>query len=181
MKHFGIAWVLALLMSVTGIAGAAQPAGYADEERDWGVAPTKDYRVTEYHAPTPKTVPGVRTVTTAELKALMEQPQMTYVIDVLGGMIHTTIARSFWLSGAGAGDMPPEEHKRFVAALAKFAGGDKARPMAFFCSSAQCWLSYNAAMRAANAGYTNIMWYRGGIDAWRAAELPVTQSDPFAW
>lgn len=181
MKHLHLAMLFVTALTCGAAAYAGEAAVYADEDRDWGVAPTKQFRVTEYHAPTPKSVPGGKVVTTAELKAIMDQPTMTYVIDVLGGMIHTTVARSFWLPGAGAGDLDADEQKRFLAAIAKFAGGDKARPMVFFCSSAQCWLSYNAAMRAAAAGYTNVMWYRGGIDAWRAADLPVTQSDPFAW
>ena len=38
-------------------------------------------------------------------------------------------------------------------------------------------MSYNAALRAINAGYTNVKWYRGGIEAWKAAGLP-TQPAP---
>ncbi len=38
--------------------------------------------------------------------------------------------------------------------------------------SRECWVSYNAALRAINAGYTNVLWYRGGIEAWKAAGLP---------
>ncbi len=30
-------------------------------------------------------------------------------------------------------------------------------------------------------GYANVMWYRGGIAAWRVAGNPMTQSDPFFW
>jgi hypothetical protein len=33
-------------------------------------------------------------------------------------------------------------------------------------------MSYNAALRAINAGYTNVLWYRGGIEAWKMAGLP---------
>ncbi|MND08271.1 hypothetical protein D3C83_307850 [compost metagenome] len=51
----------------------------------------------------------------------------------------------------------------------------------FFCVDTECWLSYNAALRAIRLGYSNVMWYRGGISAWSAAELPMAQSDPFFW
>jgi len=78
--------------------------------------------------------------------------------------------------------------KSLIAALstalivqAAFAGGDKSRPMVFYCVDAECWLSYNAALRAIKLGYTNVMWYRGGVAAWRTAELPMAQSDPFFW
>ncbi|MNC93085.1 hypothetical protein D3C83_96330 [compost metagenome] len=77
--------------------------------------------------------------------------------------------------------MSKDEEARFAKALAAFAGGDKGRAMVFFCVDTECWLSYNAALRAIALGYTNVMWYRGGIAAWRTAELPMAQSDPFFW
>ncbi|HXF67506.1 MAG TPA: rhodanese-like domain-containing protein [Burkholderiales bacterium] len=162
-------------------AQPSPPAAYAEEDRDWGVAPTTRLRTAEYHAPTPRTIPGGRVVSTAELSRMVEQDPRPYLIDVLGGGVHRTLAGAFWMIGAGAGDMSPEEEARFLKALAAFAGGDKGRPMVFFCVDAQCWLSYNAALRAIAAGYTNVMWYRGGIAAWRAAGLPMAQSDPFFW
>jgi rhodanese-related sulfurtransferase len=53
--------------------------------------------------------------------------------------------------------------------------------MVFYCVDSECWLSYNAALRAIALGYTNVMWYRGGIASWRTAEGPMAQSDPFFW
>ncbi len=51
---------------------------------------------------------------------------------------------------------------------------DKATPVVFYCMGSQSWHSANAAMRALRAGYTNVLWYRGGIQAWQAAGLPTT-------
>jgi PQQ-dependent catabolism-associated CXXCW motif protein len=45
--------------------------------------------------------------------------------------------------------------------------GRKDMPLVFYCQSPQCWMSYNAALRAINAGFTNVLWYRGGVEAWR--------------
>lgn len=174
---------LGLLLG-SGVALAqspAKPGGHGDETRDWGVPPTAQLRTSNYHAPTPLRVPGGRTVTTAELKAMIETGPRPYLIDVLGGGVHRTIAGAFWMSGAGAGDMTPDEERRFADAMAGFAGGDRNRPIVFFCVDAECWLSYNAALRAIALGYTNVMWYRGGIAAWRVAELPMQQSEPFYW
>jgi rhodanese-related sulfurtransferase len=137
----------------------AKPGVYADEDRDWGVPPATQLRTVGYHEPTPTRIPGGKVVTTVELKALMEQPSKPYIIDVLGGGIHRTIA----------------------GAIAAFAGGDKNRPLVFFCVDPECWLSYNAALRSIALGYTNVMWYRGGIAAWRVSEGSMTQSDPFFW
>jgi len=159
----------------------AKPGIYAGEDRDWGVPPATQLRIVGYHGPTPRQIPGGRVVTTGELKALMEQEPRPYVIDVLGGGVHRTIAGAFWMLGSGAGDMSKDEEARFAKAIAAFAGGDKNRPMVFFCVDAECWLSYNAALRSIALGYTNVMWYRGGITSWRVAENPMTQSDPFFW
>ena len=183
------AFIRALLLQATVVlAGAlwpahvhAQQAPFADEDRDWGVAATRQLRTTDYHAPTPRTIPGGKAVTTLELKALLEKEPRPYLIDVLGGGVHRTLAGAFWMLASGAGDLSRDEEKRFIEAIGKFAGGDKSRGMVFYCVDSQCWLSYNAALRAIAAGYTNVMWYRGGIAAWRTAGFPMSQSDPFFW
>jgi len=167
-------------MHVHAQAGA-KPEVYADEDRDWGVPPATQLRTVGYHGPTPTRIPGGKVVTTGELKALLEQPQRPYLIDVLGGGVHRTLAGAFWMIGAGAGDMDRAEEKRFAGAIAAFAGGDKSRPMVFYCVDSECWLSYNAALRAIALGYTNVMWYRGGIASWRVSEGSMKQSDPFFW
>ncbi|MBI3041659.1 MAG: sulfurtransferase [Betaproteobacteria bacterium] len=182
--RIGVSMLLALsgaLGAVHAWAQGAKPGGYANETRDWGVPPTVQLRTVGYHAPTPLKIPGGTVVTTQALKVLLEAEPRPYLIDVLGGGIHRTLAGAFWMIGAGAGDMNRDEEKRFASAVAAFAGGDKNRPMVFFCVNAECWLSYNAALRAIALGYTNVMWYRGGVAAWRTAELPMAQSDPFFW
>lgn len=166
---------------ITLAQGATAPGGFAGEEKDWGVSPTARLRAAGYHSPTPLKIPGGRVVTTAQLKSLMEREPRPYLIDVLGGGTHRTVAGAFWMSGAGAGDLSKEEESRFARAVGNFAAGDKARPLVFFCADAECWLSYNAALRAIALGYTNIMWYRGGVSAWGAAGLPMSQSEPFYW
>jgi PQQ-dependent catabolism-associated CXXCW motif protein len=159
----------------------AKPGVYAEEDRDWGVPPRSQLRTIEYHAPTPRQIPGGRVIITGELSQMLEKEPRPYLIDVVGGDVHRTIAGAFWLTGAGAGDMSKDEERRFIDVLGKFAGGDKNRALVFFCVDSQCWLSYNAALRAIAAGYTNVMWYRGGVGAWSQAGLPMTMSDPFYW
>ena len=178
------ALIVAGMLLCAGPAGAQEPPKpgvYGEEERDWGVPPRSQLRAVDYHAPTPVQIPGGRTVRTVELYQMLEKEPRPYLIDVLGGTPHRTIAGAFWMAGAGAGDMDQDEEKRFLKALASFAGGDKGRLLVFFCVDSQCWLSYNAALRAIAAGYTNVMWYRGGVSAWRQAGLLMTMSEPFAW
>lgn len=171
-------------LGLTGLApvpAIAQERSYGGEDRSWNIAPTTELRTADYHGPTPLAVPGGRVVRTTELRAMLIGRTAPYLIDVLGGQGHRTIAGAFWMHGAGAGDLSADESRRFVNAVAKFAAGDKSRPIVFFCADSECWLSYNAALRAIAAGYTNIMWYRGGIAAWLHAGFPMSQADPFAW
>jgi PQQ-dependent catabolism-associated CXXCW motif protein len=116
-----------------------------------------------------------------ELKAMLEQDPRPFLVDVLSGPAHRTLPGALWLHNGGLGDFDAAEEKRYLDTVALLAGHDKTRHLVFFCSSAQCWLSYNAALRAVRAGYANVYWYRGGIEAWRAAGLPTTGSDPFPW
>ncbi len=174
----------ALLTGVlfAGSATFGQGAGgFADEDRDWGVAPPPGLRGINYHGRTPATIPGALVVTTMELKAMLERDPRPFLIDVLSGPAHRTLPGALWLHNGGLGDFDATEEKRYLDTVALLSGHDKSRQLVFFCSSAQCWLSYNSALRAARAGYTNVYWYRGGIEAWRAAGFPTTGSDPFPW
>jgi len=69
----------------------------------------------------------------------------------------------------------------FATRLEQVTGGKKDKPLAFYCVSSQCWLSYNASLRAVALGYIRVLWYRGGVQAWRAAGLPLARvREPWA-
>lgn len=173
--------LIALLAAPIARHSAAAEGMFAEEDKDWGVAPATELRRAQYHAPTPKEVPGARVVTTMQLKTMLAATPKPFLVDVLSGPAHRTLLGAIWMNNGGLGDFDKGEEKRFSDTLAMFAGGDKSKPIVFFCSGAECWLSYNAALRAVAAGYKNVMWYRGGIDSWREADLPTMQSDPFPW
>jgi len=182
-------WLLAvataaLACTVLALATAAhgQPSavadGYADEDRDWGIAPTKRLRQQPYHGPTPLTIPGAQVLRTRQLQAMLADAGAAPVlIDVLAEEGHVTLPGTLWVPGAGRGSnfMDPVQSV-LMQLLATFTGGDKARAMVFICASSQCWLSYNAALRAVAAGYEKVYWYRGGIEAWGAAGLPTAKA-----
>jgi PQQ-dependent catabolism-associated CXXCW motif protein len=154
---------------------------FAEEDRSWGIAPPPGYRAKDYHGPTPDSVPGARVVSTAELQQMLERASRPFLVDVLSGPPHHTLPGSLWLHNGGLGDFDADEEKRFLDTLARLAGHDQAREIVFFCSGARCWLSYNAALRAVRFGYSNVYWYRGGIEAWRAAGHPTHTSTNFPW
>lgn len=49
----------------------------------------------------------------------------------------------------------------------------KSDPVVFYCNGPKCRRSDNAVVIAADCGYTNIYWFRGGIEAWRTNNYPI--------
>ena len=158
----------ALLLLAAQFAGAQTP-----ENEDLGVPPTGELRLEAHSAPTPLEIPGARLVLTAELRRLLQAPPdaRPLLFDVLGAdNHHLSLPGTIWLPGAGRGASFEDEVQERLARLLEFATqGNRQRPIVFFCASARCWLSYNTALRAARLGYRNVLWYRGGIDAWGAS------------
>ncbi|MFM9981361.1 MAG: rhodanese-like domain-containing protein [Burkholderiales bacterium] len=114
---------------------------------------------------------------TEELRAMLAGSDRPVLVDVLSGEGHETLPGAAWLGGAGRGDDFNDPVQADLAPLLfQLAGGNKSRPMVFFCASSECWLSYNAALRALAAGHTRVLWYRGGIDAWVDAALPTART-----
>lgn len=147
----------------------AAPA-IANEDIDYGLAPVSVLRTADYHAPTPREIPGAKTIGTSALRdSLQAQPQ-PLLFDVLGGEVHTSLPGAIWLPGAGRGQSFTDTvQARLAQTLHALTKGDRKRPLVFFCQGPQCWLSYNAALRAVALGYEAVFWYRGGIEAWMAA------------
>jgi PQQ-dependent catabolism-associated CXXCW motif protein len=161
--------ILALLAAAV-LAAASGGAG-ADEDADHGVAPTRELRLADYSAPTPRELPGAKTIGTAQLAAWLERdaPMRPLLFDVIGDP-HRSIPGAIWLPGAGRGrSLDDPLQARLAEVLARLTSGDTRRPMVFVCANAHCWLSYNAALRATVLGYREVYWYRGGLQAWIAS------------
>ena len=181
---------LLALGSALAVAQVAIPqdtalqTAYAQEDKDWGVPPVAAVRKRDYHAPTPTSLPGARVVKTLQLKALLAQGAVT-VVDVLNprrdGGARKSVPGAVWLPGAGSGDFYAAEKRRLAQALEAATQGDKQRPLVFLCLSSECWLSWNAALHALEAGYTDVLWYRGGTEAWHGASLDLVEVAATAW
>ena len=158
---------------------AIQVFGYEDE--DFGVSPTATPKQAPYHANTPLDIPGGKRILTQELKKMLEGEPKPIVIDVLGSKERFTVPGAIWMKGAGDGNFFGAEKSRFSSALQALAGGDSKRALVFLCFDRQCWLSYNAALHAIEAGYKNVYWYRGGTRAWEGASLKTEKTQAFNW
>jgi PQQ-dependent catabolism-associated CXXCW motif protein len=148
------------------------------------------YRMDEYRAPVPATLKGAQVVSTEEAERLWREGG-TIFIDVLprppkpdlpAGTVwreppHFGIPGSVWLADVGYGGLTAEMESFYRDSLAELTGGDFSLSLLIYCR-ADCWMSWNAAKRAVDWGYSNVIWYPGGVEDWEAAKLPLEKSTP---
>lgn len=145
------------------------------------------YRQTQYRSPTPPSIEGAKTLDTPALQALLENQPDVVLVDVyrsqwLAGRFidsepHANLPGSLWLANTGDGNLQPEWASYFSDNLAQASQGNLERPMVFYCRS-DCWLGWNATRRAQALGYTQLYWYRDGVDGWEQAGLPLHPATP---
>lgn len=154
------------------------------------VAP-EGYRLDEYRAPVPASVPGAQTIDTS-LALTLHESGMALFLDVLPaqrrpeGFPETglwlpkprlNIPGSLWLPGVGHGALSEALELYLEANLEQATAGDREHKIVVYCL-ADCWMSWNAAKRIAAAGYANVYWYPDGTDGWARAGLPLERSAP---
>jgi PQQ-dependent catabolism-associated CXXCW motif protein len=149
------------------------------------------YRMDDYRAPTPETVAGAAVLDTDAARKLWESGEAVW-IDVLPAprrpanlpasapwmpLPHRDIPGSLWLPDIGRGALSPELEGYFRRHIEATTNRRKDAAVVLYCL-ADCWMSWNAAKRAASWGYTRVFWYRDGTDGWETAKLPMTQTEP---
>lgn len=149
------------------------------------------YRRKEYRGATPATLNGKPALSTSEAERLWRAGGAIF-IDTLAqpprppGLRAGTLWRpkprddipgSVWLADSGYGELAPVMQAWFAEMLNRVTGGKRNRTLVFYCLG-ECWMSWNAAKRAASLGYTNVLWYRDGTDGWAAAGLPMERREP---
>jgi PQQ-dependent catabolism-associated CXXCW motif protein len=149
------------------------------------------YRLDDYNAPVPDTVPGGQTIHTEALQALTTGGAPV-LVDVLPAprrppgmrpdapwlpIPRRDIPGSLWLPEIGRGAIPADLDAWMDRRLEAATGGDRDRPIVFYCR-ANCWMSWNAAKRAVAHGWRRVLWYPDGAEAWAAAGLPLAEAHP---
>jgi PQQ-dependent catabolism-associated CXXCW motif protein len=149
------------------------------------------YRTENYHAPTPATLKGATVVDTAQAFDLWARKAAVFIDAIArpkrpadlppyqpwSAEPRRDIPGSVWLVDTGFGELTPQALRYFETGLARATGGDKSKPIVFYCRT-HCWASWNAGKRALTLGYTNIYWYPGGADAWEKAGHPLEVKEP---
>jgi PQQ-dependent catabolism-associated CXXCW motif protein len=150
-----------------------------------------DYRMSDYRAPTPETVPGAVTVNTAQVEAMARSGE-AILIDVYPApprpaampadsiwlpKARRTLRGAVWLPNVGYGALSADMERYYLDNLERLTGGDRGRAVVFFCEP-ECWMSWNAALRAVEHGYTGVRYYPEGVGGWAAAGHPLEGVQP---
>ncbi len=155
------------------------------------VAEPSGYRMGGFRSPVPATLAGAQVVDTVGAERLWKDKSVVF-IDVLPrppkpknlpeGTLwrdkkRENIPGSHWLPNVGYGRLHPTIETYFKDHLERLTKGDLAMPILFYCLD-DCWMSWNAAKRALEYGYTTVYWYPQGTDGWGLELLPVEESLP---
>ena len=144
--------------------------------------PRQTLRTDAVRLPTPDRLEGVQVIDTAQLLRHLRADTVPLVIDVategermIPGALH--------IVNAGRAVAEPQADaaldKRFQA-LMRTVGASPRTAVVFYGEGPNTWWAFNAALRAAAAGYTQVLWYRGGLEAWQRAGLPTQQKTAVA-
>ena len=180
MKYFLHNQVLTILRLI--ILGLLIFPFYASAE----TVPEPDgFRMEKYRAPVPSTLEGAKVIGIEEAYKMWKDGNAKFV-DVMRhepkpknlpeGTIwrekpRITIKGAIWLANVGYGKIAAETDQYFQNGLNKVTNGNLDAPIVIYCLR-NCWMSWNAAKRAVEYGYTNVFWYPDGMDGWEENSYP---------
>lgn len=148
------------------------------------------YRMDHYRAPVPGALTGAVVVGPEAAHALWEggaafidvMPQAPKPANLPKGTIwrdkpRLSIPGALWLPNVGYGALADVTAAYFRRGLETATHGDPAAPIVVFCLE-DCWMSWNAARRAIEWGYTGVHWMPEGTDGWALWDYPTERVTP---
>jgi rhodanese-related sulfurtransferase len=121
---------------------------------------------------TPEALDGVKVVSAEQVQAMMAKGAPAFDVRVAAECSEKTIKGAvchvYREKSAKAANFNKAEDQFDLAKLP----ADKGSPVIFFCNSGECWRSYKAAVVARDAGWKQVMWFRGGMPEWTSKSLP---------
>lgn len=149
-------WVISALLLVLALGGGVVSGGATSQAAAQAVAEE-----------TPAQLEGVRVVTPDELRPLLKQGVTVYDLRKKASYVDGHVPSA--VSAAAHYDAASE------ALDTDFLGPDRGAAMVFYSHGSTGWKSYHAARQAAEAGYNNVMWMRGGYADWAAGNHPIAR------
>ena len=199
LKRFLSATVALLLGALIASCAVAEDEDKQDAAKADSKAPAHDavsaevpepadYRVNDYRSPVPATLKGARVIEAEEARKLIGDNGAIFIDvyprapkppnlprnTVWRDPPHMSIKDAHWLPNVGYGVLAPDVAAYFKTHLERLTGDDKSKAVAFFCLK-DCWMSWNAAKRAVEWGYTNVLWFSEGTDGWQEAGENLTR------
>lgn len=175
---------VALVSLAVSVGTAAQAPALFD--------PVTGYRIAGYRGIVAAPPPGVPRIDPAAVARLVDR-HAAVLIDVVpaeGGVRDPVSGRwrlarpaasipgAAWFPEAGRGAPDPAIEQWFQNGVAQLARRHPGRPIVVFCL-ADCWMSWNAALRLRRAGYASVSWYAEGADGWRDLGRPLAPISPY--
>lgn len=178
--------VIGLLFSASTLATPPANTQQAAQPKE-SLFSSEGYRIARYKSPTPDEHPSAQRVITDDILTLLKQTPSPLLIDVkprkwqqgifLPDKPREQLPNSVWLPNVGKGELTPQWRDYFQHYLSLLTQGRQDYPIVLYCD-ADCWMSWNAAKRAASWGYTRLYWYQNGVDGWKEADLPTQPVQP---
>jgi adenylate cyclase len=148
-----------------GLKTAGMPE-FADETIDEHVPAPAEPRMAGDFETTPTSAPNAQTIKTSALSDMLRKGPQPIVIDV--GCGAAVIPGASWINDTFPSSDSQADLEREILHL---SNGDRARQIVIMGSSVFDWNPYNATLAVQKLGFRNVLWYRGGEEAWVAAGL----------
>jgi len=139
---------------------------FADEHADLGVEPPAGFLQGNAFSPTPKRIPGGHPVDTDGVVSLLSSGAAPLILDVGRGA--AVIKDAHWVPDEDT-DLIPGQFETTQAG--KLLAGDFTRKIVVLGSGTYGIEGYNFAHHLISIGYRDVLWYRGGEEAWASARL----------
>jgi adenylate cyclase len=156
---------------------------HVSEDVDTGLPMTEGVRSANLIDRTPIGAPGVSTIKTSELRALIGDGEAS-ASGELPLLLSTNCGNCLRVAIPGT-NFVPDAYRNGVLSAAKrqalkalidqLLRGDRTRRVITSSWNAAFWDARNLAIELAALGYPNVSWYRGGLEAWDVAGLPLTR------
>ena len=178
---------LSLVVSAAAYAADVSSAVSASDP----VSEPDGYRMDDYRSPVPATLKGATVLSNADAERLWAEKRAVFIdvyphapkpANLPEGTLwrettHQSIEDAVWLPNVGYGVLSAATDGYFRRSLEALTGGDKTKPLVFFCLR-NCWMSWNAAKRALSYGYKHVNWYPEGSDGWQEIGGLVVEARP---
>ncbi|WP_157735661.1 rhodanese-like domain-containing protein [Granulosicoccus antarcticus] len=150
-----------------------------------------EYRMERYDDEVPDTLSGAVRISAVEALEL-QQDKGAVIVDVIPEhrqpeelpedqlwlpVPHEGVAGAVWLPDVGYGLLSVVTETYFRTHLEKLTEGDLKHALVFYCRT-NCWMSWNAAKRALEYGYSSVFWLAEGIEDWKFEGYELEMLEP---